>query len=72
MKPDKCNSCEMLSINGVACHEIGCPDVPHVCDCFQCGGEFESDSRHARVCPDCVAEAAWLANGPEFYEADEE
>ena len=22
----KCDQCEMLSINGVACHEIGCPN----------------------------------------------
>jgi hypothetical protein len=22
-----CNQCEMLSINGLACHEIGCPET---------------------------------------------
>lgn len=66
-----CPSCETLSINGLLCHETGCPDAPRLHDCFQCGNEFESPSRHARVCPDCVAEADWLANGPEFYETGE-
>jgi hypothetical protein len=43
-----CDRCEMLSINGVACHEIGCPNmgakfedgewVKYV-ECFECGCE---------------------------------
>jgi hypothetical protein len=43
-----CDSCEMLSINGVACHEIGCPNMGARWDaeraewvrqykCFTCG-----------------------------------
>lgn len=44
----KCDQCEMVSINGVACHELGCPNVHSRWDsdsgswikqraCFECG-----------------------------------
>jgi hypothetical protein len=51
-----CRSCEMVSINGVACHEIGCPDAwkDHLVACFDCGCDFVPESRHARICPDCA------------------
>ena len=43
-----CDQCEMLSINGVACHEHGCPNSRKTWDvesqswvkyvtCFECG-----------------------------------
>lgn len=42
----ECDQCEMLSINGVACHETGCPNsrsryadgawIPQR-KCFECG-----------------------------------
>jgi len=25
--PKRCDSCELLRINGVVCHEIGCPNM---------------------------------------------
>jgi lipoate synthase len=28
----KCNQCQMLSINGIACHETGCPNIKKVWD----------------------------------------
>ena len=48
----KCDQCEMLSINGVACHEIGCPNSKKTwveerqewdffIECFVCGYEVE-------------------------------
>jgi hypothetical protein len=48
----RCDQCQMLSINGVACHETGCPNsrktwiaergswVSFV-DCFECGYPVE-------------------------------
>ena len=37
-----CDSCEALMINGVFCHETGCPQAPVGCkrDCKECGTEF--------------------------------
>jgi len=46
----RCDSCEMLSINGIACHETGCPNSGkryafgvwiRVFECFECGFEVE-------------------------------
>ena len=47
-----CNQCEMLSINGLACHETGCPNAKKewdkdrqewiaFVDCFTCGYPVE-------------------------------
>lgn len=47
-----CCQCEMLSINGVACHELGCPNSRKTwvkerqecvlfIECFGCGYEVE-------------------------------
>ena len=61
--PVTCDQCEMLSINGVACHETGCPNggrtwnverqqwVKYV-DCFECGFQVEV----GETC-DCQVEA---------------
>lgn len=43
----KCDQCEMLSINGHACHERGCPND---------GSRWDADSEtwvRVRVCPEC-------------------
>ena len=46
----RCDQCEMLSINGVACHETGCPNSRkafrygawiRIVECFECGCEVE-------------------------------
>lgn len=48
----KCDQCQMLSINGVACHETGCPNSRKTWDgergewirfieCFECGCDVE-------------------------------
>ena len=45
----KCDQCEALMINGVFCHEIGCPNQHKkyidnewvsVYECFECGCEI--------------------------------
>jgi hypothetical protein len=35
----KCNQCEYLFINGVGCHETGCPNIKRTVDCDICGYE---------------------------------
>lgn len=48
----RCDSCEMLSINGIPCHETGCPNSRKTWDadrqewvlyvpCFICGFDVE-------------------------------
>lgn len=49
----RCDQCEMLSINGVACHETGCPNSRKVWrngewvavrECRECGSEVYGDA----------------------------
>ena len=53
-----CQSCEMLSINGVPCHETGCPDawIGQPTRCFECGCDFvpEESPFRGMICPDCA------------------
>lgn len=48
----RCDQCEMLSINGVPCHETGCPNMNARWDgeewirqreCFTCGCTVDAD-----------------------------
>ena len=54
-----CNSCEVLSINGVKCHEQGCPDSwrDEVHECKWCGTEFIPDLPFQKFCCDDCAES---------------
>ena len=60
----KCDQCEALTINGVFCHETGCPNSGKVWD--------KSDQQWVRVyeCPECGGkyfdrqDAAECCNGP--------
>lgn len=49
-----CQSCEALTINGILCHERGCPDAwkDYKRNCDWCGGEFTPEERHQRFCDD--------------------
>lgn len=44
----KCSQCEALVINGVACHETGCPNLTH--ECRGCNARVE---RRGAYCEDC-------------------
>ena len=59
-----CDQCQMLSINGIACHETGCPNSRKVwvaereqwirfVECRECGSEIEEgevcDCQNAEV-----------------------
>lgn len=47
-----CKSCETLVINGVLCHEIGCPDawMNEIRECDWCGREFKPEDRYQKFC----------------------
>ena len=57
----KCNQCEMLSINGVPCHETGCPNSDKVWHdgeyvreyaCPECGELYAERSEAGDCCND--------------------
>lgn len=56
-----CDQCQMVSINGVACHEIGCPNANKVWRdgiwlsthaCPECGSVYDDYDDMARCCTD--------------------
>lgn len=51
-----CDQCEAAMINGVFCHETGCPNSwkDQAKACFECGCDFYPTSRFERVCEDCT------------------
>lgn len=67
----KCRSCEMLSINGVACHEMGCPDAWNTGtrDCKECGVLFKPEFINQQFCSD---ECFDIHHGFDIREEEEE
>lgn len=65
----KCNSCQMTTVNGIPCHEQGCPDawMDEVRDCKWCGTEFRPHTPHQHCCSNSC-ECAY--QGIPFYEDD--
>ena len=49
-----CESCEASIINGVYCHEQGCPDSwkTEIRECLWCGSEFKPEHRDQHCCCD--------------------
>lgn len=47
-----CARCEIVVINGVRCHEAGCPDSWKDTrrECRWCGAEFTPESVHQQFC----------------------
>jgi len=54
----RCQSCEIVYINGMRCHEIGCPERWHddPRECLECGREFRPDEPRQRFCCDECAD----------------
>ena len=54
-----CQSCEVVRINGVKCHEIGCPDAwkDYAVECKWCGREFVPEERGQKFCEESCAES---------------
>jgi hypothetical protein len=54
----KCDQCQLLRINGVVCHEIGCPNATVSKTCKWCDREFRTKDRFRQTCsPGC--QKAW-------------
>jgi len=45
----RCSQCEACVINGIACHEHGCPNATH-----ECNGCNEIIPQRQRYCQDCA------------------
>lgn len=47
-----CDGCEVMSINGVLCHEAGCPDAwrDYKVECPECGSEFFALEQGQKFC----------------------
>jgi len=48
----QCEACEILVINGVRCHEIGCPSAwrDEIRECKWCGCEFQPEGPRQDCC----------------------
>lgn len=55
----RCGQCEELRINGIRCHELGCPAawLTTILECGWCGQEFVPEERYQRCCSEDCAEA---------------
>jgi hypothetical protein len=47
-----CESCEALNINGIKCHETGCPDAwkDKYIECKECGTLFQPEEKYQVCC----------------------
>ena len=54
-----CDSCEVLVINNVICHETGCPDAwkDETRECKSCGRCFKPEESSQKFCDSDCAEA---------------
>ena len=57
--PGGCDGCNPSGINGVLCHEAGCPEAwrDRAVECFECGCDFYPKEPYRRVCEDCARAA---------------
>ena len=49
-----CNQCEVININGINCHERGCPDAwkDYERECKWCGENFKPGYAYQMFCTD--------------------
>lgn len=52
----KCDGCEIMIIQGVKCHEFGCPNAwqDKMIWCLNCHEDFIRDKKGQVVCIDCM------------------
>lgn len=67
----KCNSCQLMRIQGVLCHETGCPDAweDELRKCKWCDREFSPESKN-QLCCDKSCMAGYLGMDEEFGEEE--
>jgi hypothetical protein len=48
----RCDSCEIVYIQGVRCHETGCPQAytDETRECANCGTDFSPEHNHQSTC----------------------
>ena len=58
-RPVTCESCELLVINNIICHETGCPDAwkDETRICTWCGRHFKPEDRNQEFCDSACAES---------------
>lgn len=61
-----CESCQLLKINRVICHETGCPEAwrDEEAECRECGDGFEREEKHKDFCSEHCRTIYW---GNECY-----
>lgn len=76
----KCEQCNAMVINGVACHEHGCPlshidlttGKPYPRECEMCGCDFEPDEDDQWLCSEeCAADYYGRDPDPDLIEDDQ-
>lgn len=57
-----CQSCECVFINGLKCHEPGCPDAwkDYTVECRECGCKFTPEEKGQIFCSEECAESYYL------------
>lgn len=60
-KKIKCDSCNLVMISGVLCHETGCPDSWRFkeIECPWCGSKFVPEERDQEFCDDSCYLSYW-------------
>ena len=54
-----CHSCTLLRINGIVCHETGCPEAwtDEIRKCKWCGSEFKPENCRQQCCDESCRDA---------------
>jgi hypothetical protein len=70
----RCEQCQVVRINGMRCHEIGCPIAwrEEVRECKECGQEFSPEQPQQDCCSDDCAAAygGWDWPGEQERDSD--
>ena len=64
----KCDQCQAIRIQGIICHETGCPNShidldtgkPYHKECKWCGSEFELQEKYQEFCCAECAECYYI------------
>jgi hypothetical protein len=70
-----CNSCDAVTINGIYCHEHGCPESwkDSTKECRECGCDFKPEDQYQQACNSCiVANSDYETEDDCFFEHETE